>query len=264
MEHGGPARSLKAGASSICRSFASSERKKEVEQTLFEIGFRLAHGGDEFALLLALQQLSQCVCIDHPPQVIFQQNSLFGNPLRLLHLEVSEKVRRSALCCLQRVLSGLKSSVALAQRKDFLSPGGADHDRSLDQSTSQDLSYPKPLYIPGADDGGEAAQKDLLDLPAYTHMTVLHLLSLICDAKMHHHVTKSIFCALDLLRVLGHASYDDACFKDCITEYLWELQKVFQKHSKSWQSFTVRNAMKQSLLQRQCFDQISCTSWQKC
>ena len=96
------------------------------------------------------------------------------------------------------------------------------------------MSYPKPLYIPGADDGGEAAQKDLLDLPAYTHMTVLHLLSLLCDATMHHHATKSIFCALDLLRVLGHASYDDACFKDCITEYLWELQKVFQKHSKSW------------------------------
>ena len=234
MEHGGPARSLESGRFKHLPKLRVVGTEKEVEQTLFEIGFRLAHGGDEFALLLALQQLSQCVCIDHPPQVIFQQNSLFGNLLRLLHLEVSEKVRRSALCCLQRVLSGLKSSVALAQRKDFLSPGGADHDRSLDQSTSQDLSYPKPLYIPGADDGGEAAQKDLLDLPAYTHMTVLHLLSLLCDAKMHHHVTKSIFCALDLLRVLGHASYDDACFKDCITEYLWELQKVFQKHSKSW------------------------------
>ncbi|QDZ18037.1 hypothetical protein A3770_01p05550 [Chloropicon primus] len=211
--------------------FRSMKVDKKMEQTLFEINFRLEHGDDEFTLLASLQELSQQVCRDYPPQVILQQNNVFDNLLRLLHLKVSKSVYSSAVHCLDRILGGCREGLELSHNKDILPREGLGE--SEEHGDHLGVSYPQTMYVPG-DERDSVPPEDLVDLPSYTHMAILHLLTLLCDNNMHYETAKPIFSALDLLRSLGQSSNDDSRYDGCVAEYLGELQEVFEKFSLSW------------------------------
>ena len=202
---------------------------KEAEQLLFEISFRLEHSQDEFSLLATLQDLSQHLCRDYPCHAILQQKSLFDNLLRLLHLKVNHSVLLSAVRCLHTILRGFKDAFKATQNKDILVHGGGDKEEQSGDHLEH--AYPKAMYVLRGE--GKMAD-DVIDVASHAHTAILHLLSLLSETKIHYQVIEPIYSAIDLLRYLGKASTSDACYDRCISDFLGELEKVFEKHSTSW------------------------------
>ena len=224
---------------------------RETEQTLFEISFRLEHSNHEIALLASIEELCQCVCRDVPCQAILQQKSLFDNLLRLLNLHTKENLFGSALSTLHRIFVGFKENVKLSDSKDILTH--EEGDAKSETVLYLERSYPKPLYIPEVKTAVEF-QESVVDVAPHTHMAILHLLRLLGDTKVHFQVTKPIFSALDLLGYLGEKSRNNACLDRCISMYLGEVEKIFDKHSTSWKALQEEGVTNREPLQISVFD----------